>query len=378
MDSNNTTVTDDTTLLVFLMAEYVQDNLDHIHTDTFTQEMFENVLALFLSQFDKESTESDILSAYQLLPNGRTSMHCPIQENSADLLSELQSRFQPEQRSVAWYEFRHHLITASSAYKAIGTPAKQNELICSKCGPMNEYKSTSTEGPMHWGVKYEPVSLQYYSYINDTKVKEYGCIAHPVHTFLGASPDGINVLETSPLYGRMVEIKNPYSREITGNPKEEYWIQCQVQMEVCGLDACDFLETKFTEYASKEEFDADGSFQQSVDGKYKGIILHFFENGSYHYEYAPFMCTQDEYNAWEEGVMMTFVNLVRIIYWKLEDEHCTIIRRNKEWFAWFLPHLIHIQNIIEKEKNGDWTIRLPKRKATKDAPSLLVIRAPAE
>ena len=90
------------------------------------------------------------------------------------------------------------------------------------------------------------------------------------------------------------------------------------------------------------------------------------------------MCTQDEYNVWEEGVMMTFVNLVRIIYWKLEDEHCTIIRRNKEWFAWFLPHLIHVQDIIEKEKNGDWTTRLPKRKATKDAPSLLVIRAPAE
>ena len=30
----------------------------------------------------------------------------------------------------------------------------------------------------------------------------------------------------------MLEIKNPVSREITGIPKEEYWIQMQLQMEM--------------------------------------------------------------------------------------------------------------------------------------------------
>ena len=364
-----------TSLALYLMSEYVQDNLEHIHTDTFTQEMIENITELLKSQMDDVV---DLLPAYQLFTKGRTSMYCPVQANVAEILNTLQLRFQPEQRSPEWYAFRHKLITASSAYKAIGSDAKQNELICSKCGPMNEYKSTSTEGPMHWGVKYEPVSLNYYSYVNETKVKEYGCIAHPTHTFLGASPDGINVLETSPLYGRMVEIKNPYSREITGNPKEEYWIQCQLQMEVCDLDACDFLETKFTEYASKEESDVDGTFQKTADDKYKGIILHFQENGEYCYEYAPFMCTQEEFNDWEELMMVKHVNFVRTIYWKLDDEHCTVICRNKPWFHWFLPKLTSIFEIIEKEKNGDWSVRLPKRKVKQDAPSLIVKHAPAE
>ena len=34
-------------------------------------------------------------------------------------------------------------------------------------------------------------------------------------------------------------------RIITGIPKKEYWTQMQLQMEVCDLDKCDFLETKF-------------------------------------------------------------------------------------------------------------------------------------
>ena len=54
----------------------------------------------------------------------------------------------------------------------------------------------------------------------------------------------------------MVEIKNIVNREITGRPKEEYWIQTQIQMEVCDLDECDFVETRFKEYDSKEDYDA--------------------------------------------------------------------------------------------------------------------------
>ena len=46
----------------------------------------------------------------------------------------------------------------------------------------------------------------------------------------------------------MLEVKNIYNREIRGIPKEEYWIQMQIQMETCDLDICDFLETRFLEY----------------------------------------------------------------------------------------------------------------------------------
>lgn len=71
---------------------------------------------------------------------------------------------------------------------------------------------------------------------------------------MGASPDGINVDVNSERYGRMLEIKNIVNREINGIPKKEYWVQMQMQMEVCDLDECDFLETKFVEYENADVF----------------------------------------------------------------------------------------------------------------------------
>ena len=349
---------------LFLMEEYVQENLDHIHKDSFSQEMVEQVCSLLNIQFE-EPTHLEIMNAIKVahcIVQSRTTLVCPIQENISEKLQKLQQE-QPDQRSEEWYTLRHSLLTASSIYKVIGSDAKRNELICNKCGPIVTHASTHTEGPMHWGVKYEPVSIAYYCHVNETQIKSYGCIIHPTYSFIGASPDGINGLESSPCYGRMLEIKNPYSRDMTGNPHEEYWVQCQIQMEVCDLDACDFLETSFKEYSSVEEFTQDGTFQLSADGKYKGIILHFEVNREFHYEYAPFYCTQEEYNAWEEMVMIQYPEHIKTIYWKLDDEHCTIIPRHKKWFEWVLPSIVEIHNIIQKEKqSNEWENRLPKKK----------------
>jgi len=349
-----------------LMEEYVQQNFEHIHSEKFTQKMIQQVIDLLCIQLEIDPLYPGIHLAIQVaysMLQGRTSMSCEVQQNVEEKLNILQQQYQPEQRSDEWYEIRHKLLTASSIYKVIGTEAKQNEIICNKCAPVNIYHSSCTDSPMHWGIKYEPVSTEYYCYINNTKIQSYGCITHPTYPFIGASPDGINIHESSPCYGRMLEIKNPYTREITGNPKEEYWVQCQVQMEVCDLDVCDFLETKFVEYTTVSEFENDGSFQITSDGKYKGIIIHFEVNNDYHYEYAPFQCTKDEYNDWEESVMIQYPNYIKTIYWKLEDEHCTIITRNKEWFQWFLPKIIEVQTIIENEKSTDlWTKRLPQKR----------------
>ena len=55
-------------------------------------------------------------------------------------------------------------------------------------------------------------------------------------------------------YGRMLEIKNIVNRDITGIPKKAYWVQMQLQMEVCDLEECDFLETRFKEYDNEQAF----------------------------------------------------------------------------------------------------------------------------
>jgi putative phage-type endonuclease len=318
---------------LILMNEYIQDNLDYMHKEWFTDTVFSEVRQVLEAQFNK--IEDQVLStAFILLKNGRISYRCPVMNDVDIRIEKIRNKPQPVQRTVEWYEYRHKLITASAAYKALGSDAKVRELVRSKKEPCVIHSNTCVDGPMHWGVKYEPVSVSYYEWVNKTIVEEFGCITHDTHCFLGASPDGINVLETSPLYGRMLEVKNPFTREITGNPKEEYWIQCQVQMEVCDLNACDFLETKFVEYETEEAFYADGSFQ-SVNGKCKGIILQFFTDKVV-YEYAPFQCTEEEYKEWEK-TQMNERSWIRTIYWKLEDVSCVLILRQPKWFELMLP-----------------------------------------
>lgn len=345
-----------------LIHEYVQENLEHIHLDSFQADLIHEITDLLTIQFEGTDIDLHLLHmAFNLYSHGRTSLRSPPLTNVSTILEALASKPQPTQRTPEWYLYRHQLITASAAYKALGSDAKLNELICSKCAPMVIYEYTCTTTPMHWGVKYEPVSVAYYEYVYKTHIREYGCITHDIYPFLGASPDGINILESSPLYGRMLEIKNPFSRLLTGFPLSEYWIQCQLQMEVCNLDTCDFLETKFKEY-TKEEFDADGSFQLSESGNYKGIILQFLKNDKVHYEYPPFQCTLSEYEIWEQAKMTLDLTWIQTIYWKLEDVSYVIIRRNKAWFQHHLPSWINAWNIIQTEKDGEWMKRLPKSK----------------
>ena len=97
----------------------------------------------------------------------------------------------------------------------------------------------------------------------------------------------------------MLEIKNIVNREINGNPKKIYWIQMQLQMEVCNLNECDFLECRFKEYESEEEFREDGTFNYNNNDKMKGI-LHFQQDGKPAYEYMPINCSEQDYLVWKE------------------------------------------------------------------------------
>ena len=272
---------------------------------------------------------------------------------------------QPDQRTDTWHKFRYNMITASNAYKAYGSQSKQNELICDKCKPLSlEYtKSRYTESPFHWGTKFEPVSVLYYEYLYDTTIEDFGCLPHPKYSYIGASPDGINVDPSSGLYGRMLEIKNPTTRQITGIPKEEYWVQMQLQMEVCGLNHCDFLETKFYEYENKDAFDKDGDFYKSNDDQYKGIIIHFIVNEDNYYEYAPFHCSPEEFTKWEEQMMTKHENdtWLKHLYWRLDYVSCVLVSHNDKWFQHTRHHLENIWKIIEEERvTGKWTERKAK------------------
>ena len=71
------------------------------------------------------------------------------------------------------------------------------------------------------------------------------------------------------------------------------------QMEVCNLNECDFLETKFLEYENYKEFICDGIIK-TADGKQKGIFVLFFENGKPYYEYPPVNIELAEFETWKK------------------------------------------------------------------------------
>ena len=288
-------------------------------------------------------------------------------------LEKLKSIIQPEQRSDEWYIFRNSTLTASNIWKIFVSDYSQTQLILEKCEPLdiNKFKVTNTNSPLHWGQKYEPVSLLYYEYIHNTKVSEFGCIPHKDYSYIAASPDGIICDGSSNLFGRMLEIKNVVSREITGIPKMEYWIQMQLQMEVCDLNECDFLETKFIQYESEEEYREDN------ETEYKGVILQYLKDESPYYVYAPFMLMDldsEEYKRWEDEEIEKNkdLELITKIYWKLVKISCVLVLRNKLWFKKVQPMIeIFWNNLVKERESGEYKERIKKKRklALEDAKS---------
>ena len=284
-----------------------------------------------------------------------------------DILNAVPSQVQ---RSNEWILFRQNHITASNLWKILFSDKSRNQFIYEKCqqqsNQSNQYdisEFVNIESPMHWGQKYEPLSIKIYEHIYNTKIKEYGCIPHNTIPFLAASPDGINVDPGNPRNGRMLEVKNVYSRIIDGIPKMEYWIQVQIQLEVCNLNECDFLETKFKEYIDEEEYKND------TQVKYKGVLLMFNDNSKIKYIYSPINC--ENYNEWQENVMNDSnmnmnMHWISTIYWKLDIISCVLILRNKKWFDSILSKLESTWNVIQTEgRNNTYGHRLPIKKAKK-------------
>jgi hypothetical protein len=341
-------------------------------------------------------------------PKSHHYVNLPI-ETIDERMHVVNSAYQPAQRTPEWYTFRHGLITASNIWKALGSDANVNSLICEKCKPcqardrgnsvegdeemhlqtqskyvhmehtkqMSQIQpsvqtSVNTQSTLHWGVKYEPLSAMIYEMRNEIRIGEFGCIQHREHPFIGASPDGIVLSRSSPLYGRMLEIKNVVNREVNGIPSMPYWIQMQVQMEVCDLEECDFVETVFKEYDSTDE---DGFYQNSYKYQYNGVILYFikrdFVDNSPKYVYMPLdiPIKRSAINEWIEQQKQAnredYV-LFKRIYWYCEMFSCVLVHRNREWFAAALPKIREIWSIIELERVTGCEHRKPKKKEVAD------------
>ncbi|PNH02587.1 Lon protease [Tetrabaena socialis] len=115
---------------------------------------------------------------------------------------------------------------------------------------------------------YEDVAQQVYCKRNGVRIHEFGLLKHPTVAHIGASPDGISEL------GVMLEIKCPYRRQITGEVPVQYYYQIQGQLEVCGLQECDYLELKLEESPRPDFYDTAGHtiFPE------RGVVAEFYDS----------------------------------------------------------------------------------------------------
>lgn len=379
--------------------DYLHENILEISSPMFYKTMLESViestfislLGMDLCEDDEEDYEFvgefveqlfDIYMDFTHIPKRSISFTANASSITADDFSYLKRQIEylqsielPKQKSKEWYEIRHNLISASTLYKVFGSDAVVNSLIYEKCKPLeiggDDYRSFSTTSPMHWGNKYEPVTIMIYEDMFETKIGDFGCIPHPEYPFIGASPDGINIDPENSRFGRMLEIKNIVNRDITGIPKEEYWVQTQAQMEVCNLNGCDFVETRFKEYADETEFNED------IDREHKGVILHFIErpdannarNSMPIYRYMPLRTDSIDQWTQQQKVIERQNNLVLFstIYWYLEEFSCVYIPRNRFWFEAAVPKIKDLWETILKERVNGYEHRSSKKRIAKPA-----------
>jgi putative phage-type endonuclease len=296
------------------ILEFTNATINHVVEDNDVASVYKSQCDIYFEEHPRRQYEDD---SDVLLSSTLKSFISPSTDCIEAVIEKLHNKFQPEQRTTEWYQYRHGLITASNAYKAFESDAVKNQLIYEKCQPIQQPDNTLTDEikmvrmvntttTLHWGQKYEPVSVMIYEQLFNTHISEYGCMQHDIYSFIGASPDGINTKKDSDKFGRLLEVKNIVNREINGIPKKEYWVQMQLQMEVCNINACDFLETRFTEYKDEPTFENDRlseddeSYFTSADGKMKGALIHFHKpDGSPKYIYKPLnICTKTTYDKW--------------------------------------------------------------------------------
>ncbi len=274
---------------------------------------------------------------------------CSDPSYSEDELKELTAKIdvlkqikQPEQRTPEWYEFRNNRLTASDLATALNKNkyCTRNKLIAKKCG----YEEPFIVGAaIAHGVKYEDVAISIYERRNKVKVDDYGCLPHPTIPYFGASPDGIcdYTSENKNYIGRMLEIKCPKSRPITGIIPEHYELQVQGQLEVCELRYCDYLECSIKEYNIQEFIeDSSDSISKTKNNQEKGVVIELYDikQSKNIFHYLNVFTNLEDIETWEESIIKTIfedenIDYLCTTYWYLEKYSCVLVERDIERFT---------------------------------------------
>jgi hypothetical protein len=253
----------------------------------------------------------------------------PVAKRRAQLEAVL-ARPQVPQRTPAWYAQGKEVLTASEFGKLYDSQRTRDGLVLSKVPELAAAAPTSFTnrlacltcemGPFDWGIRFEPVVKQVLERRWGAKILEAGRILHPTDTHLAASPDGLIVEATAEEHvGRLLEIKCPIRRAVGEGIPFEYWCQMQIQMEVTGLEECDYVEVKLQ---SVEKHAAE--LPEGVEPEGWVWLLQNPVNCEMAYAYTEAEREERLANGWE---------LTEVIPWRVEALVHEVVPRDRTWFA---------------------------------------------
>ena len=255
------------------------------------------------------------------------------------------NRPQTAQHSADWYSQRRNRLTASEFSQILD--GRRAALLRQKVAPVVEGAATDrpfaspvgisqADGDMNattWGHRFESVVRDMY----EQELAGVGCVndslgrfTHPRIPWISASPDGI--VTKGPLAGRLLEIKAPKSRQPGEFVPAEYYVQMQIQMEVCDIDVVDFVEAQFAQRPVAALTEADK--KALVTARWKGRIevrgtLEQPDTWSYRYTKA----VEDLEDAtFSDEDKDTDKPLLEDTVWWLTGWYPRTVLRNKQWW----------------------------------------------
>lgn len=249
------------------------------------------------------------------------------------LVQALKERPQIQQRSEEWFQQFGKLLTASEFAAIFPATKRRQDLAYSKSHPPKDpivFRHACPTNEMNatgWGVRFEPVVKQILESIDGCQLYEPGRIGHPTNPRLAASPDAIveTSLDASQI-GRLIEIKCPYSRKIGGEIPSDYWIQMQIQMEVTGIDECEYVECEILSSRPHQQgpIDLSGTLLKGCLYLIKQTVP---EGDPYELRYLYGEVGSSRCPPIPEGF-----ELVETIPWGLKAWHREIVYRDRTWY----------------------------------------------
>ena len=313
-------------------------------------------------------------------------------ENISDIIQNLNERTNTQQRTPAWYEEHKNRITASEIGDLFESPSAFQALVRSKIIPQDRpihSPAVPSDGmsPFDWGIRFEPVVKQIYTYLYGAEIEELGRIQHSVDSRVAASPDGVIKSanrEYAEFVGNLIEIKCPVTRKPDGRISNKYYHQMQLQMEVTGLNVCQFAEFTFlSKYKGNwEDSVREEQWLQAVrDGALHGYIFLVeqqtneicelpesseistpIQRISHRYEYGPVNNL-----SWTPRLDERQEHIVETIPWALVQKTQQIVAKDPQW--WELAKLkvdafwVAVESGRKEYAEGNYAIlRSPRKK----------------